>query len=110
VSAAQEKATAAERSLEKLRTKVRTQDQLYLVMRGELEAKKDRLRTQQEELERLQAFKVAVIDPLPPSQVDAGVAKVTRADEAVADRVAVDVPPASQAASEAELNEAPDAQ
>ena len=38
--------------------KVRTQDKLYLAIRGELAAKKDRLRAQQEELERLRALRV----------------------------------------------------
>jgi len=44
------------------RKRMATQDQLYAALRGELEAKKDRLRTQEEQLQRLQALKVAVLD------------------------------------------------
>ncbi len=44
------------------RKRMANQDQLYAALRGELEAKKDRLRTQQEQLQRLQALKVAVLD------------------------------------------------
>ncbi|MCG8588448.1 MAG: hypothetical protein MJE66_04085 [Proteobacteria bacterium] len=43
---------------ERWQAKVRTQDKLYLAIRGELAAKKDRLRAQQEELERLRALRV----------------------------------------------------
>ena len=42
---------------------MRTQDALYASLRGELEAKKDRLRTQQEELERLRALEVVLAPP-----------------------------------------------
>lgn len=58
----------SERAREKLKGKSKSQDYLYASMRGELEAKKDRLRQQQEELERLRAFKVAVVDPLPAAE------------------------------------------
>jgi len=44
----------------RLREKLDTQQQLYVAIRGELEAKKDRLRTQNEEIERLRALRVAV--------------------------------------------------
>ncbi len=44
------------------RKRMANQDQLYAALRGELEAKKDRLRTQEEQLQRLQALKVAVLD------------------------------------------------
>jgi chromosome segregation ATPase len=44
----------------RLREKLDTQQQLYVAIRGELEAKKDRLRTQTEEIERLRALRVAV--------------------------------------------------
>jgi len=57
---------AAHKQVQRLRGKHDTQEQLYAALRGELEAKKDRLRRQQEEIERLQALKVAVLDPLPP--------------------------------------------
>jgi chromosome segregation ATPase len=45
---------------ERLRHKAKTQDTLYVSMRSELDAKKDRLRSQQEELERLRAMQVVV--------------------------------------------------
>ena len=48
---------AREKSHKKLKRKVETQELLYVSMRSELDAKKDRLRTQQEELERLMALK-----------------------------------------------------
>ncbi len=46
----------------RMRKRMQTQEQLYAALRGELEAKKDRLRTQEEQLQRLQALKVAVLD------------------------------------------------
>jgi chromosome segregation ATPase len=47
-----------------LRTRKRmsNQEMLYASLRAELDVKKDRLRTQEEQLQRLQALKVAVID------------------------------------------------
>jgi predicted nucleic acid-binding Zn-ribbon protein len=63
--AAQAELVEARKQTERLKGKARTQEVLYASIRSELEAKKDRLRTQQEELERLQALKVAVIDPIP---------------------------------------------
>jgi chromosome segregation ATPase len=56
---------AAATEIARLKGKVGTQESLYVSMRGELEAKKDRLRRQQEEIERLQALKVVVVDPDP---------------------------------------------
>lgn len=67
VGALEKELASASHATDRLRNKVKTQESLYLAMRGELEAKKDRLRRQQEELERLRAFKVAVVDPLPPA-------------------------------------------
>lgn len=46
----------------RLRKRMKNQDQLYASLRAELDVKKDRLRTQEEQLQRLQALKVAVID------------------------------------------------
>ena len=46
----------------RLRKRMDNQDQLYASLRSELEVKKDRLRTQEEQLQRLQALKVAVLD------------------------------------------------
>jgi hypothetical protein len=49
---------------ERQRRKVAAQDRLYLAMRGELDAKKERLRAQQEELERLRALRLVLADDL----------------------------------------------
>jgi chromosome segregation ATPase len=46
----------------RMRKRMSNQEQLYASMRAELDVKKDRLRTQEEQLQRLQALKVAVID------------------------------------------------
>lgn len=46
----------------RLRKRMQNQEQLYASLRAELEVKKDRLRTQEEQLQRLQALKVAVVD------------------------------------------------
>ena len=51
---------AREKTHQKLKRKVDTQELLYVSMRSELDAKKDRLRTQQEELERLMALKAVL--------------------------------------------------
>lgn len=62
---AKEEATGKlEKELSRLRRKVATQETLYASIRSELEVKKDRLRAQTEELERLRAYKVAVVDPV----------------------------------------------
>jgi chromosome segregation ATPase len=65
-TAAKEEATRKlEKDVSRLRRKTATQETLYASVRSELEVKKDRLRTQTEELERLRAYKVAVLDPVP---------------------------------------------
>jgi chromosome segregation ATPase len=46
----------------RMRKRMSNQEQLYASVRAELDVKKDRLRTQEEQLQRLQALKVAVID------------------------------------------------
>ena len=51
-----------EKAYKKLKRKVENQELLYTSVRSELEAKKDRLRTQQEELERLMALKAILHD------------------------------------------------
>ncbi len=49
--------------LERSRVRQRAESKAYMALRGELEAKKDRLRHQQEELERLRAMKVVLGSP-----------------------------------------------
>lgn len=51
------------KTVARLKRKLSTQELLYVSMRSELDAKKDRLRTQQEEVERLRALRVAMLDP-----------------------------------------------
>ncbi len=46
----------------RIRKRMSNQEILYASVRAELEVKKDRLRTQEEQIQRLQALKVAVID------------------------------------------------
>ena len=46
----------------RMRKRINNQEQLYASLRAELDVKRDRLRTQEEQLQRLQALKVAVID------------------------------------------------
>jgi len=53
---------AARRTELRLRKRADNQEQLYASVRGELEVKKDRLRTQEEQLQRLRALKVAVLE------------------------------------------------
>ena len=48
-------------NVERLRGKLETQETLYVSIRSELDAKKDRLRTQQEELERMRALKAGLV-------------------------------------------------
>ena len=55
---------AARTEAERLRRRSAAQEKLYAAMRGELDAKKERLRTQQEELERLRALSVVLADDL----------------------------------------------
>ncbi len=45
----------------RMRKRMSNQEQLYASLRAELEVKKDRLKTQEEQLQRLQALKVAVV-------------------------------------------------
>jgi chromosome segregation ATPase len=83
-AAATRSATEAEehrKRMERLKGKIATQEKLYVSIRSELEAKKDRLRTQTEELERLRAFKVAVVDPLPEVAAPAADAEAAPAPE-----------------------------
>ena len=84
LSQAQAENEAREKAHKKLKRKVETQELLYVSMRSELDAKKDRLRTQQEELERLMAIQAvlhesadsgaaAASDPVTPStEVETG--------------------------------------
>jgi chromosome segregation ATPase len=70
-TAAKEEATRKlEKEVSRLRRKTETQEKLYTSIRSELEIKKDRLRAQTEEIERLRAYKVAVIDPVPSATDD----------------------------------------
>jgi len=46
----------------RIRKRMSNQEQLYASIRAELDVKKDRLRTQEEQLQRLQALKVAVME------------------------------------------------
>lgn len=69
---------AHERSLDRLRGRIRTQEELYVAIRSELAAKKDRLRAQQEEIERLQALKVAFIDAAPAAPAGDDAEGITR--------------------------------
>ena len=62
----EEQLVTARVDAERQRRKVAAQDRLYVALRGELDAKKERLRTQQEELERLRALRVVLAgDPAP---------------------------------------------
>jgi DNA repair exonuclease SbcCD ATPase subunit len=70
------------KQMERLKGKHSTQELLYVSIRSELEAKKDRLRTQIEELERLRALKVALVDPLP---VPAPMATESKSEEPAPD-------------------------
>jgi len=70
-TAAKEEATRGlEKEVARLRRKTDTQEALYASIRSELEIKKHRLRAQTEEVERLRAYKVAVIDPVPDAAED----------------------------------------
>ena len=72
------------RDLERMRAKAKTQDLLYTSLRSELDAKKDRLRTQQEEVERLRAMRVALLDA-PPSGTGAAMSEPMPAEAPVKD-------------------------
>jgi len=60
----------------RIRKRMQNQEMLYASVRSELEVKKDRLRTQEEQIQRLQALKVAVLEepraaePEPPARSD----------------------------------------
>lgn len=54
----------ARTDIERLRRRAGAQEKLYAALRGELDAKKERLRTQQEELERLRALRLVLADDL----------------------------------------------
>ncbi len=62
--ALEEQLVAARVDAERQRRKVAAQDRLYVALRGELGAKKDRLRAQQEELERLRALRLVLAEDL----------------------------------------------
>ena len=44
----------------RMRKRVTNQEQLYASLRAELDVKKDRLRTQEEQIQRLQALQAAI--------------------------------------------------
>ena len=69
-SAKEEATRKLEKEVSRLRRKAETQDKLYASIRSELDVKKVRLRAQTEELERLRAYKVAVVDPVPGAGED----------------------------------------
>jgi chromosome segregation ATPase len=54
--------TQARENVMRLRRRIDNQEQLYASLRAELDVKKDRLRNQEELIQRLQALKAAVID------------------------------------------------
>ena len=60
-----EEHTADRHELGRWRKRAENLDKVYMVLRGEHELAKDRLRTQEAELERLRALKVALVDPVP---------------------------------------------
>ena len=69
LASSRERVTKLESELElarqteaRMRKRMGNQEILYASLRAELDVKKDRLRTQEEQLRRLQALKVAVID------------------------------------------------
>jgi hypothetical protein len=68
--ALEEQLVAARVDAERQRRKVAAQDRLYLAIRGELDAKKERLRAQQEELERLRALRLVLADDLAEPAAD----------------------------------------
>ncbi|HXZ85051.1 MAG TPA: hypothetical protein VEI82_06145 [Myxococcota bacterium] len=57
---------AARRDAAKYKGRWETLDKAYLVLRGELELKKDETRTQRVELERLRALEVVLVETPPP--------------------------------------------
>jgi chromosome segregation ATPase len=66
---------AASARVERLKSRAETQDQLYASIRSELAIKKEQIRQQREEIERLQATKVAWAGPVeadPDEETDPG--------------------------------------
>ena len=57
-----EAVSVAKETEARMRKRMSNQEQLYASVRAELDVKKDRLRTQEEQIQRLQALKVAVSD------------------------------------------------
>jgi hypothetical protein len=83
LAAAEQTAADLRKAKARLKKKVETQDLLYTSLRSELDVKKDRLRAQQEVIERLQALEVALggtsaalaasdpeLDPEPDAELD----------------------------------------
>ena len=62
LEAAKRDASDAEHMVARLKKRLQAQETAYVSLRGELEAKKDRLSTQNEELERLRALKITWVD------------------------------------------------
>ncbi len=60
-----DEAGAARDQTSRARKRAENLDKVYVILRGEHALQRDELRSQREELERLRALKVAVIDPLP---------------------------------------------
>jgi len=108
VQAARKQADDADKMVVRLKKRLDAQELAYVQMRGELEAKKDRLSTQQEQIERLRALKVSLVDE-PAGEAPAEADAPTHAeaeDEALAERQALaeyeasDETPADPAAEE----------
>ena len=57
-----EELRGAKETEQRMRKRMSNQEQLYASVRAELDVKKDRLRTQEEQIQRLQAMKVVVAD------------------------------------------------
>jgi hypothetical protein len=62
VSKLEEALGQARQAQARMRKRISTQEELYASVRSELEVKKDRLRTQEEQIQRLQALEVVVAD------------------------------------------------
>jgi chromosome segregation ATPase len=84
------------------RSRIKTQDKLYLAMRGELEAKKDRLKQQQEELERLLAMRATLLGASGPATGSDGRGDSLESVEAEARGQGGEVEPAVAEASPAD--------
>ena len=70
-----------DREKERLAERVRVKETLYVSMRGELAVKKDQIKQQREELERLRAYRVALAEPEPAAEVDPASAPADRPPE-----------------------------